>query len=117
MRLGAKNVTVLYRRAREDMPAADEEVAEAEAEGVKFKFLVSPIRIKGSDGKATEVELQVMTQGEADGAGRRDVYKRQGQGFESLAACQNPLVSHETSGFCFFTRTARFRTCPYRGRL
>ena len=53
------------------MPADAEEVAEAEAEGVAFKFLVSPIRIKGSDGKATELELQVMAQGEADGAGRR----------------------------------------------
>ncbi|HIQ86703.1 MAG TPA: FAD-dependent oxidoreductase [Candidatus Scatomorpha gallistercoris] len=79
LRLGAKNVTVVYRRAREDMPADAEEVAEAEAEGVAFKFLVSPIRIKGSDGKATELELQVMAQGEADGAGRRKSVPVEGQ--------------------------------------
>ena len=79
VRLGAKNVTVVYRRAREDMPADPEEVAEAEAEGVVFKFLVSPIRIKGSDGKATELELQVMAQGEADGAGRRKPVPVEGQ--------------------------------------
>ena len=70
LRLGAKNVTVVYRRGREDMPADPEEVAEAESEGVVFKFLASPIRIKGSDGKAVEIELQLMAQGEADGAGR-----------------------------------------------
>ena len=79
LRLGAENVTVVYRRGRDEMPASDEEIAEAEAEGVKFKFLVSPIRIKGSDGKATEVELQVMTQGEADGAGRRKSVPVEGQ--------------------------------------
>ena len=61
------------------MPADPEEVAEAEAEGVVFKFLVSPIRIKGSGGKATELELQVMAQGEADGAGRRKPVPVEGQ--------------------------------------
>ena len=70
LRLGAKNVTVVYRRAREDMPADAEEVAEAEAEGVKFRFLASPVRIKGTSGKASELELQLMERGEADGSGR-----------------------------------------------
>ena len=79
LRLGAKNVTVCYRRAREDMPADPEEVAEAEAEGVKFRFLVSPLRIKGSDGRAAELELQLMAQGEADGSGRRKAVALEGQ--------------------------------------
>ena len=79
LRLGAKDVTVVYRRAREDMPADAEEVAEAEAEGVKFRFLASPLRIKGSDGRAVEVELQLMGQGEADGAGRRKAVPLEGQ--------------------------------------
>ncbi len=70
LRLGAQDVTVVYRRGREDMPADSEEVAEAEAEGVRFRFLASPLRIKGSDGKAVELEVQLMAQGEADGAGR-----------------------------------------------
>ncbi|MFQ7010705.1 MAG: FAD-dependent oxidoreductase [Oscillospiraceae bacterium] len=46
VRRGA-DVTLLYRRSREEMPAADEEVAEAEAEGVKFRFLSAPVEILG----------------------------------------------------------------------
>ena len=42
---------VLYRRSREEMPAADEEVAEAEAEGVKFRFLSAPGRDPGRKGQ------------------------------------------------------------------
>ena len=42
LRLGAEEVTVLYRRSREEMPAADEEIREAMDEGVKFQFLVAP---------------------------------------------------------------------------
>ena len=41
-RLGAEEVTVIYRRSRKEMPAADYEVAEAEAEGIKFHFLAAP---------------------------------------------------------------------------
>ena len=52
VRRGA-DVTLLYRRGREEMPAADEEVAEAEAEGVKFRFLSAPVEILGEKGKAT----------------------------------------------------------------
>ena len=50
-----------------------------EAEGVKFRFLVSPLRIKGSDGRAAELELQLMAQGEADGSGRRKAVALEGQ--------------------------------------
>lgn len=44
VRLGAKHVTVVYRRTEAEMPADAEEVAEARAEGVKFKFLAAPCR-------------------------------------------------------------------------
>ena len=54
VRRGA-DVTLLYRRGREEMPAADEEVAEAEAEGVKFRFLSAPVEILGEKGKVTAI--------------------------------------------------------------
>ena len=82
VRRGA-DVTLLYRRSREEMPAADEEVAEAEAEGVKFRFLSAPVEILGEKGKATAIKVETMTLGEPDEKGRR---KPVGTGeFETLA--------------------------------
>ena len=51
LRLGAE-VTVVYRRREQDMPADPAEVAEARAEGVKFLFEHKPVEIEGADGKA-----------------------------------------------------------------
>ena len=82
VRRGA-DVTLLYRRSREEMPAADEEVAEAEAEGVQFRFLSAPVEILGEKGKATAIKVETMTLGEPDEKGRR---KPVGTGeFETLA--------------------------------
>ena len=82
VRRGA-DVTLLYRRGREEMPAADEEVAEAEAEGVKFRFLSAPVEILGEKGKATAIKVETMTLGEPDEKGRR---KPVGTGeFETIA--------------------------------
>lgn len=71
VRLGAEEVYVLYRRTRDEMPAEKIEIAEAEEEGVKFKFLSSPVRITGENGKVGGVELQMMELGEPDARGRR----------------------------------------------
>ena len=70
LRLGAENVTIIYRRSRDEMPAADDEIAEAEEEGVKFRFLASPVEILG-DGKCESLKLERMELGEADAKGRR----------------------------------------------
>ncbi len=70
LRLG-KRVTVLYRRTRVEMPAVPEEIEEAEKEGVHFEFLVTPVKISGSKGKASEIELMKMQLGEPDESGRR----------------------------------------------
>lgn len=69
VRLGA-DTTIIYRRGRDEMPAADDEIAEAEEEGVKFKFLASPVEILG-DGKAEAVKVELMELGEPDAKGRR----------------------------------------------
>ncbi len=70
VRLGAEDVTVVYRRSRDEMPADADEVAEAEAEGVKFRFLASPAEISGS-GKVEALTVELMELGEADANGRR----------------------------------------------
>jgi NADH-quinone oxidoreductase subunit F len=69
-RLGASEVHVIYRRLREDMPAYDEEIAAAEAEGAIFHFLTNPTRVLG-DGHVTGVECLAHEPGEFDRSGRR----------------------------------------------
>ena len=58
VRLGAE-VTVVYRRDRDSMPAADDEIAEAAEEGVSFRFLASPAEILG-DGRAETLRIELM---------------------------------------------------------
>ena len=71
LRLGAESVTLIYRRTRAEMPAYAEEVEEAELEGVKMEFLVSPATFLVEGGKVTGVECQRMELGEFDTSGRR----------------------------------------------
>jgi NADPH-dependent glutamate synthase beta subunit-like oxidoreductase/Fe-S-cluster-containing hydrogenase component 2 len=71
LRLGAKNVTILYRRSRKEMPALPYEVEAAEEEGIEFHFLVSPVRVMGKDGKVEAIECLRMELGEPDASGRR----------------------------------------------
>lgn len=71
VRLGAKEVYCVYRRTRNEMPAEDIEITEAEEEGVQFKFLTNPISFNDKDGKVKSVTLQLMELGEPDASGRR----------------------------------------------
>lgn len=71
VRLGAKEVYCVYRRTRNEMPAEDIEITEAEEEGVQFKFLTNPISFNGKNGKVKSVTLQLMELGEPDASGRR----------------------------------------------
>jgi NADH-quinone oxidoreductase subunit F len=71
LRLGAEEVTLIYRRTREQMPAYEEEVEEAEHEGVKMMMLTAPFEILGRDGKAAGVRCRTMRLGEFDRTGRR----------------------------------------------
>jgi glutamate synthase (NADPH/NADH) small chain len=70
LRLGATSVTLVYRRSEAEMPAYPHEIAEARAEGVRFRFLADPVRFLGSD-RLQAVECRRMTLGEPDGSGRR----------------------------------------------
>jgi NADH-quinone oxidoreductase subunit F len=70
-RLGAKDVTILYRRSKEEIPASPWEIDEAENEGIKIEYLVAPKKILGENGKVTKIECVKMELGEQDVTGRR----------------------------------------------
>jgi formate dehydrogenase major subunit len=67
---GGSKTTCLYRRGREEMPANDLEIAEAEHEGVKFEYLTAPVKIE-KDGDRLKLTLIKMELGEPDASGRR----------------------------------------------
>lgn len=71
LRLGANEVSILYRREKEDMPANEEEIMEAEKEGVKIYTLVAPKRIISENGKVSGIECIRMSLGKFDQSGRR----------------------------------------------
>ncbi len=81
LRLGAKEVHIIYRRQREDMPADKHEIAEAEREGVKIHLLVAPSRMMGRDGKLANMECVRMQLGEFDRSGRRRPVPIEGSNF------------------------------------
>jgi len=71
VRLGYKNVTIAYRRSRNEMPAIAEEVNEAENEGVKLNLLSGPSKVVVKNGKVAGLECIKMELGEPDASGRR----------------------------------------------
>ena len=72
LRLGSKEVTIIYRRTKLEMPANYEEIKAAEAEGINFLFLASPSKlISDENGKLTHLEYLKMELGEPDESGRR----------------------------------------------
>ncbi len=70
-RLGAKEVTMLYRRTQEEMPCTQHELDIAMLDGCKIIWLAAPKEISGTDGKATELVCSIMKLGEPDESGRR----------------------------------------------
>jgi len=69
LRVGAKNVRIVYRRSRDEMPAIREEIEEALEEGITLDELVSPLHL-GDNGMGPLLTCQRMTLGEPDASGR-----------------------------------------------
>lgn len=69
LRLGASDVTLIYRRTESEMPAEEIEIREAKEEGIKFSFLSSPIAVCSKD-SCVLLDLQKMKLGEPDASGR-----------------------------------------------
>jgi len=71
LRLGAKDVQILYRRTKMDMPAHKDEIEGAEKEGIKMNFLTTPVEILGNNGEVSGIECINMRLGEFDRSGRK----------------------------------------------
>ncbi len=88
VRLGAKNVTCVYRRTEAEMLGRAEERVHAREEGVSFEYLTTPIRFIGDEhGVLKEVELVRMELGEPDQSGRRRPVVIEGSNFTVPASC------------------------------
>lgn len=107
LRLGAKKVSLVYRRTREEMPARKEEVLHAEEEGIGFRFLENPIRILGNEeGKVVGIEALSYELGEPDASGRKSPLAIEGSEHEvscdavivALGNNSNPLMAQTTPG-------------------
>lgn len=107
LRLGAEEVSIVYRRSRAEMPARHEELEHAEEEGVNFQLLTNPVSIEGDD-KGTVRALTCLRYelGEPDASGRRSPVAIPGSEFElpmdtvvvAIGQGPNPLVTKSTTG-------------------
>jgi len=71
VRMGADNVTIIYRRTRKEMPAWEEEICAAEVEGVDITYLAAPQKVLEKDGQVAGLRVIKMALGEPDSSGRR----------------------------------------------
>ena len=107
LRLGAKNVYLVYRRSRVELPARLEEVHHAEEEGVQFRLLNAPVEILSTkDGWVRGIKVQRCELGEPDEKGRRRPVPIEGAYeelpveivIEAIGNGPNPLIPKTTSG-------------------
>jgi len=107
LRLGGKEVVVVYRRSRDEMPARKEEIRHAEEEGIQFQFLTNPVEILGDEkGWVRGMKCIRMELGEPDESGRRRPVPLEGSEFEigtdvvvvAVGTSAHPLVLQTTKG-------------------
>jgi glutamate synthase (NADPH/NADH) small chain len=107
LRLGAESVYVIYRRSKEEMPAREEEISNAEEEGITFKFLVAPTRFVGDEqGKVKGMEYVTMQLSEPDETGRRKPIPIRGSEavldvdtvIVAIGRTPNPIIQGTTKG-------------------
>jgi heterodisulfide reductase subunit A len=81
-RLGAGEVTIIYRRSRAEMPAIASEIAEAEEEGIKLDILAAPVEVLTAKGRVSGLKCIRMELGEPDESGRRRPVPVEGSEYE-----------------------------------
>ncbi len=87
IRLGCEKVTIVYRRSRGEMPANEEEIVQAEEEGVDFIFFTIPVEIGGKDGKVEYLRCVKTILGEPDERGRRVPIPLEGSEYDLEVDC------------------------------
>lgn len=106
-RLGVEEVTIVYRRSMEELPARKEEVEHAMEEGIEFCLLTNPVRVLGNEeGWVNGIECVQMELGEPDASGRRRPVEIKGSNFVKDIDCMimaigtspNPLIRSTTEG-------------------
>ncbi|MFC1597175.1 NADPH-dependent glutamate synthase [Planctomycetota bacterium] len=104
-RLGAENVSIVYRRSRDEMPARAEEIHHAEEEGIILKLLSSPLEYLGDEqGMVRQARCQEMELGEPDASGRRRPVPIEGAEFTidtdlvivAIGSGANPVLTGQT---------------------
>ncbi|MBN1504507.1 MAG: FAD-dependent oxidoreductase [Candidatus Eisenbacteria bacterium] len=95
LRVGADEVSILYRRSRREMPANPWEIEEAEREGVKLHYLAAPVKMIGENGKVARMLCTKMRLGKLDASGRRSPIPVEGSEFEIETDCVVPAISQE----------------------
>ena len=107
LRLGADEVSIVYRRSEKEMPARLEEVHHAKEEGVNFRMLTNPTAIHGDEsGNVRAMTCVEMELGEPDASGRRRPVVKQGSEFDldvdtvviAIGNSPNPLIRDTTPG-------------------
>ncbi|MCB4791607.1 MAG: NADPH-dependent glutamate synthase [Elusimicrobia bacterium] len=107
LRLGASEVTLIYRRSKEEMPARLEEANHALEEGIKFMLLTNPVKYTGDEnGFVKEIECQKMELGAPDESGRRSPKVIPNSNFTmpidmvviAVGLSPNPLIPSLTKG-------------------
>jgi len=102
LRLGVKEVHLLYRRSRAEMPAHELEIEEAEEEGVQFHLLTNPKKVIAESGKVTALECVRMKLGEPDSSGRRRPQPIEGSEFNLEVDTVIPAIG-QVGDFDFIT--------------
>ncbi len=95
IRLGARTVTIYYRRKHEDMPAEEFEITAAQEEGVQIEYLTAPVRVIVEEGKVTGLDLTRMRLGEIDSSGRGRPEPIEGSEFSVKANTVIVAISQE----------------------
>jgi len=96
VRLDAEEVSIIYRRTRAEMPAWEEEIQAAEAEGVSITYLSAPQEILVKDGKVVGVRCIKMELGEPDSSGRRRPVPIPGSEYDIVIDQLIPAIGQRT---------------------
>ncbi|MBI4665514.1 MAG: FAD-dependent oxidoreductase [Nitrospinae bacterium] len=101
IRMGAKEVHIVYRRTRDEIPVVEQEIIEAEEEGVTFHYLVAPVEVVSSDGKnVSGIKLIRNQLGEPDRSGRRKPVPVEGSEYVMDCDIVAPAVSQAPESDC-----------------
>ena len=105
-RLGAEEVSIVYRRSENEMPARNEEIEHAKEEGINFRVLNNPVCFHGEKGKVDEMECVQMKLGEEDDSGRPRPITIEDSNWKldvdtvvvAIGQSPNPIITENTPG-------------------